>query len=70
MDPRGVCLWAEGQRSDEALRKLRESELAFPTLPDALEMLGMDAEQTDEAAGAVESYRKRQEGATVRGDVV
>ncbi|WP_135852052.1 DUF7095 family protein [Halorussus salinus] len=70
LDPRGVCLWAEGQRSDEALRKLRESELAFPTLPDALEMLGMDAGQTDEAAEAVESYRKRQEGATVRGDVV
>lgn len=70
LDPRGVCLWAEGQRSDEALRKLRESELAFPTLPDALEMLGMDEEKTDEAAQAVESYRKRQEGATVRGDVV
>ncbi|MFC7081326.1 DUF7095 family protein [Halorussus caseinilyticus] len=70
LDPRGVCLWAEGQRSDEALRKLRESELAFPTLPDALEMLGMDEDETDEAARAVESYRKRQEGATVRGDVV
>ncbi|NHN57595.1 MULTISPECIES: hypothetical protein [Halorussus] len=86
LDPRGVCLWvggepsearrgsadssAGGQRSDEALRKLRESELAFPTLPDALEMLGMDESKTDEAAAAVESYRKRQEGATVRGDVV
>jgi len=70
LDPRGVCLWAEGQRSDEALRKLRESELAFPTLPDALEMLGMDEAETDEAAAAVESYRKRQDGATVRGDVV
>ncbi|PSP55315.1 hypothetical protein BRC82_06070 [Halobacteriales archaeon QS_1_67_19] len=70
LDPRGVCLWVEGQRSDEALRKLRESELAFPTLPDALEMLGMDPGKTDEAADAVESYRKRQEGASVRGDVV
>ncbi|MFC4449019.1 DUF7095 family protein [Halorussus aquaticus] len=70
LDPRGVCLWADGQRSDEALRKLRESELPFPTLPDALEMLGMDEVKTDEAAEAVESYRKRQEGATVRGDVV
>jgi hypothetical protein len=78
LDPRGVCLWvggsadesAGGQRSDEALRKLRESELAFPTLPDALEMLGMDSEKTEAAAEAVESYRKRQEGATVRGDVV
>jgi hypothetical protein len=86
LDPRGVCLWVDGepsaarrgsvdestggQRSDEALRKLRESELAFPTLPDALEMLGMDEEDSEEAAEAVESYRKRQEGATVRGDVV
>ena len=70
LDPRGVCLWVDGQRSDEALRKLREGELVFPTLPDALEMLGMDAEETDEAAEAVESYRKRQDGATVRGDVV
>ncbi|MFC4550576.1 MULTISPECIES: DUF7095 family protein [Halorussus] len=69
LDPRGVCLWAEGQRSDEAMRKLRESELAFPTLPDALEMLGME-ENAEEAAERVESYRKRQEGATVRGDVV
>jgi hypothetical protein len=70
LDPRGVCLWAEGQRSDEALRKLRESELAFPTLPAALEMLGMDEAASNEAAEAVESYRKRQEGTTVRGDVV
>ena len=70
LDPRGVCLWADGRRSEEALRKLRESELAFPTLPDALEMLGMDEERTTEAAETVESYRKRQEGATVRGDVV
>ncbi|RBI61804.1 DUF7095 family protein [Halomicrococcus sp. NG-SE-24] len=70
LDPRGVCLWVEGQRSEEAMRKLRESELPFPTLPDALEMLGMDEDRTDEAADAVESYRKRQEGTTVRGDVV
>jgi hypothetical protein len=85
LDPRGVCLWVggepsdgrresadepAGQRSDEALRKLRESELAFPTLPAALEMLGMDEAASNEAAEAVESYRKRQEGTTVRGDVV
>lgn len=70
LDPRGVCLWLDGQRSEEALRKLREGELAFPTLPDALAMLGMDEEKTEEAAEAVESYRKRQEGTTVRGDVV
>ncbi|GAA0246106.1 hypothetical protein ACFFQF_05210 [Haladaptatus pallidirubidus] len=70
LDPRGVCLWVDGHRSTEALRKLRESEFAFPTLPAALEMLGMNEEKTDAAAEAVESYRRRQDGTTVRGDVV
>ena len=70
LDPRGVCLWAEGQRSEEAVRKLRESELAFPTLSGALETLGMDPEEAADAADAVESYREHQEGTTVRGDVV
>ncbi|MBO4247184.1 hypothetical protein IL252_05040 [Halomicrobium sp. IBSBa] len=70
LDPRGVCLWAEGQRSDSAVRKLRESELAFPTLSGALETLGMDATEAGEAADAVREYRERQSGTTVRGDVV
>ncbi len=70
LDPRGVCLWVDGQRSEEAFRKLREGEFAFPTLPTALEMLGMDEAKSDEAAGAVESYRRRQDGTTIRGDVV
>jgi hypothetical protein len=70
LDPRGVCLWVDGQRSDEAFRKLRKGELVLPTLPSALEMLGMDPEEAETAAGALESYRKRQEGASVRGDVV
>ncbi len=70
LDPRGVCLWAEGQRSEEAFRKLRESEFAFPTLPAALEMLGADEEEAATAAAAVEAYREEQEGASVRGDVV
>ncbi|MFB6169749.1 MAG: hypothetical protein ABEJ06_01260 [Haloarculaceae archaeon] len=70
LDPRGVCLWVDGQRSTEAFRKLRESELALPTLSGALEMLGMDAEEAEEAAAAVSAYRERQEGVTVRGDVV
>ena len=70
LDPRSVCLYAEGRRSEEAVRKLRESELAFPTLSGALETLGMDAQEANEAADAVESYRERQDGATVRGDVV
>ena len=70
LDPRGACLWVEGQRSEEAFRKLREGEFVLPTLSGALEMLGMDADEADEAADAVRAYRDRQEGATVRGDVV
>ena len=59
-----------GRRSDEAFRKLREGELVFPTLSGALEMLGMEADEASEAADVVEAYRERQDGATVRGDVV
>jgi hypothetical protein len=70
LDPRGVCLWVEGQRSDEAFRKLRAGELVFPTLSGALEMLGADADEAEQAADAVEAYRESQSGATVRGDVV
>jgi hypothetical protein len=70
LDPRGVCLWADDQRSEEALRKLRESEFAFPPLSGALEMLGLDPEEAAEAAEAVKQYRAEAEGATVRGDVV
>jgi hypothetical protein len=70
LDPRGVCLWVEGQRSDEAVRKLRESEFAFPPLSGALEMLGLDPDEAETAADAVKQYRAEAEGATVRGDVV
>ncbi|GAA0287388.1 DUF7095 family protein [Halobacterium noricense] len=70
LDPRGVCLWADGERSDDAFRKLRDGELVFPTLAGALEMLGADEEEAEIAADAVETRRERAEGATVRGDVV
>jgi hypothetical protein len=70
LDPRGACLWVDGQRSTEAFEKLRAGEFVLPTLSGALEMLGMEAEEADEAADAVRAYRDRQEGATVRGDVV
>lgn len=70
LDPRGVCLWAEGTRSDEAFRKLRESELALPTLSAALEMLGMDENEAETAARELHAWREGQEGVTVRGDVV
>jgi hypothetical protein len=70
LDPRGVCLWVDGTRSEEAFRKLRESDLALPTLSAALEMLGMDETEAGEAAKEVHAWREQQEGVTVRGDVV
>ena len=70
LDPRGACLWVDGTRSEEAFKKLQTGEFVLPTLSGALEMLGMDGEEADEAADAVRAYRDRQEGATVRGDVV
>ncbi|MFC7204540.1 hypothetical protein ACFQJC_13520 [Haloferax namakaokahaiae] len=70
LDPRGVCLYAEGQRSPTALEKLRNGEFAFPTLGAALEMLGMDESEAADAVEALKSYRAEQSGTTVRGDVV
>ena len=70
LDPRGACLWIDGRRSEEAFEKLREGEFVLPTLSGALEMLGLDADEADDAADAVRAYRERQEGTTVRGDVV
>lgn len=70
LDPRGVCLWKEGTRSTEAIEKLRAGELVFPTLPEALEMLGADAEPASEAADALAAARETQEGRSVRGDVL
>ena len=70
LDPRGACLWVDGQRSTEAFEKLREGDFVLPTLSGALEMLGAEAEVAAEAADAVRAYRERQSGATVRGDVV
>jgi hypothetical protein len=75
LDPRGACLWIdddtdEGQRSEEAFEKLRAGEYVFPTLSGALEMLGVDTEEAETAATAIEQYRAQQDGASVRGDVV
>ncbi|ADB61689.1 hypothetical protein Htur_2818 [Haloterrigena turkmenica DSM 5511] len=70
LDPRGVCLWADGTTSGEAFRKLRESELALPTLSQALEMLGLDESDAETAAQELHAWRERQDGVTVRGDVV
>ena len=70
LDPRGVCLYADGHRSTDAMQKLRDSELALPTLSRALQMLGLDEPESNEAAKALHAWRDQQEGATVRGDVV
>lgn len=70
LDPRGVCLWLDGQRSDDAFDKLKDGEFAFPTLAEALSMVGVDEPEAAQAAEAVRSYRDRQQGASVRGDVV
>ena len=74
LDPRGACLWVDdgdgGRRSEEALRKLREGEFVLPTLPQSLQMLGMDEDEAADAADAVSAFRNRQDGASVRGDVV
>lgn len=70
LDPRGACLWVDGRRSETAFEKLRTGAFVFPTLPDALTMLGMDDGEAREAADVISEYRARQEGTTVRGDVV
>ena len=75
LDPRAACLWVDGgedggRTSEEAFRKLEAGEFVFPTLSSALEMLGMDEEEADEAAEEFRAYQAAQEGVTVRGDVV
>jgi len=70
LDPRGVCLWADGERSPTAFEKLRSGEFIFPTLSEALEMIGAEPEQAEAAADVLREYRQTQEGTTVRGDVV
>ncbi|MFB6104174.1 MAG: hypothetical protein ABEJ57_03695 [Halobacteriaceae archaeon] len=70
IDPRGVCLWQDGTSSEDAMEKLRGGELVFPTLPEALQMLGMDAEAAEAAATTLRERRAEAAGTSVRGDVV
>ena len=70
LDPRGVCLWVDGQWDDDLLDKLRGGELPFPTLSGALEQMGVDADTAREVANTVSRYRTEQTGASVRGDVI
>ena len=70
LDPRGVCLWVDGQRSPEAFEKLRTGEYVFPTLAGALEQLGADEAAASAAAETLKAKRADQDGTTVRGDVI
>jgi hypothetical protein len=70
LDPRGVCLWVDGQRSADAFSKLADSNFAFPPLSAAFEMLGLEDDEAEAAARAVHDWREQQDGVTVRGDVV
>ncbi len=70
LDPRAACLWIDGRTSEEAFRKLADGEFVFPTLSDALEMLGMEPSEAERAAERLRSYRDGREGVTVQGDVV
>lgn len=70
LDPRGVCLWVDDERSENAPEKLRNGTYVFPTLPEALEMIGLEPTEAERAAETLESWRSDHEGSTVRGDVV
>ncbi|MUW14972.1 hypothetical protein GJ633_10065 [Halorubrum sp. CBA1125] len=70
LDPRGVCLWVDGTRDDEAFERLRAGSFAMPTLADALCMLGAEEDAATAAAEALQTRRAAQDGASVRGDVV
>lgn len=70
LDPRAVCVWRDGVRSDEALEKLRDGAYVFPTLEEALSMLGLDDEEASAAADTLISWKADLEGQSVRGDVI
>ena len=71
IDPRGVCLWVDGERDTAAMERLRAGRFAMPTLPAALEMLGVDDETTAERiADTIATVRAEQAATSVRGDMV
>lgn len=70
LDPRGVCLWLEGERSETALEHLREGLLALPTLERALTLLGLDEPEAETAAREYREWRATRTGRSVRADVV
>jgi hypothetical protein len=70
LDPRGVCLWADGRRDEEAIDRLRAASFAMPTLPAALSSLGVDDDVAGAVADALAAERADQRGSSVRGDMV
>lgn len=70
LDPRAVCLWKDGHRSEEAPDRLREGGFVFPTLPEAFEMLGLSKGDAEEAATVIQKWRAHSDGRTVRGEVI
>ena len=70
LDPRGVCLWLEGRRASDAFEKLRAGEYVFPTLAEALGMVGLQHDQAREAAEQLERLHAERDGVSVRGDVL
>lgn len=70
LDPRGVCLWKQGTRSESAPDRLHAGDYVFPTLSDSLAMIGLSEDEADAAADTLRAWRSEQEGASVRGDVV
>ena len=70
LDPRGVCLWVDGRRDEDAFEKLRDAAFAMPTLEAALGMLGADDDVAGEAATVVKRQRTEQTESSVRGDMV
>ncbi|MDZ7731106.1 MAG: hypothetical protein U5K37_09550 [Natrialbaceae archaeon] len=69
LDPRGVCLWIDGVRSEDAVTALREGSLAMPTLARSLELLGLEPAVADRAATEYRDWLADQAGRTVRSDV-
>lgn len=70
LDPRGVCLWKAGTESEDALEKLRAGEFAFPTLPEAIHMVGVSESAAETAATVIEDRRADADDTSIRGDVV
>lgn len=70
IDPRAVCLLAEGSVAQDALTKLAAGAYVFPPLAEALEMLGASPSFATEAAAAIAEERRAAEGPSVRADVV